>query len=218
MRGAEYLIDGYRQRNRIYGSVLPIRADVVSRPDALTLITLDEAKAHLRVLHTEEDALITGLIASAIATCEHKLNRFFLGTACRLEFMRFPDDGRPFCTGHTRDITAVNSISYVDTLYATKTHDPAGTRIRVLDGGETFIFPPLPGGTKWPTDELDDEDEPWCVRVEVSCGIVLNAAIKSAALLLIGHLYENREAVVVGTIASDLPMAVSALLDTARQY
>lgn len=38
--------------------------------------------------------------------------------------------------------------------------------------------------------------------------------IKQAVLLLVGHWYENREAVVVGDSATDeLPMAVSALID-----
>lgn len=36
--------------------------------------------------------------------------------------------------------------------------------------------------------------------------------LRSAMLLMVGHWYENREAVVVGTIATPLPMAVDSLL------
>ena len=39
----------------------------------------------------------------------------------------------------------------------------------------------------------------------------LPADLKRAALLMVGHLYENREAVVIGTIPSTLPMAVEYL-------
>lgn len=39
---------------------------------------------------------------------------------------------------------------------------------------------------------------------------------KAACLLLIGHWYENRQAVVLGTPPSDVPFAVKALLDMRR--
>ena len=39
---------------------------------------------------------------------------------------------------------------------------------------------------------------------------------KAACLLLIGHWYENRQAVVLGTPPSDVPFAVKALLDIRR--
>jgi len=42
--------------------------------------------------------------------------------------------------------------------------------------------------------------------------VQLYDTIRAAMLLLIAHWYENREAVVVGTITSELPMAVDALL------
>ena len=39
---------------------------------------------------------------------------------------------------------------------------------------------------------------------------------KAACLLLIGHWYEHREAVVFGSAPSDVPFAVKALLDIRR--
>lgn len=53
---------------------------------------------------------------------------------------------------------------------------------------------------------LDDEGEP------IEKGLVINDAIHAAMLLLIGHWYANRESVVVGLTASELPMAVKALI------
>lgn len=44
------------------------------------------------------------------------------------------------------------------------------------------------------------------------------ASFKAALLLLIGHSYANREAVVTGTIASTLPMAVESLLWSSRSF
>ncbi|RML36142.1 head-tail connector protein [Pseudomonas syringae] len=43
-------------------------------------------------------------------------------------------------------------------------------------------------------------------------GIVINSAIESACLLKLGHLFANREEVVTGTIATELPFASQALL------
>lgn len=43
-------------------------------------------------------------------------------------------------------------------------------------------------------------------------GIVINKAIEAACLLKLGHLFANREEVVAGTIATELPMASQSLL------
>lgn len=46
----------------------------------------------------------------------------------------------------------------------------------------------------------------------------VNAAITAAILLIGGHLFENREAVVTGTIATALPLAVESLLAPYRRW
>lgn len=43
-------------------------------------------------------------------------------------------------------------------------------------------------------------------------GMVINGTIKGAMLLTLGNLFENREAVVVGASAAELPQGVPALL------
>lgn len=44
------------------------------------------------------------------------------------------------------------------------------------------------------------------------------ASFKAALLLLIGHSYANREAIVTGTITAELPMAVESLLWSSRDW
>jgi len=46
--------------------------------------------------------------------------------------------------------------------------------------------------------------------------MLINPAVQAACLLILGHLYANREEVVLGTIATALPMASSALLTPHR--
>lgn len=48
-------------------------------------------------------------------------------------------------------------------------------------------------------------------------GIVVNASIRSAILLTIGHLFANRSAVAVGDSATEIPMGAQALLRPYRR-
>ena len=48
-------------------------------------------------------------------------------------------------------------------------------------------------------------------------GLSLTPALRMAALLLIGHWYTNREAVVTGTIATTLPLAYESLIHPYRE-
>ena len=43
-------------------------------------------------------------------------------------------------------------------------------------------------------------------------GIVINKGIEAACLLKLGHLFANREEVVTGTIATELPLTSKSLL------
>lgn len=45
-----------------------------------------------------------------------------------------------------------------------------------------------------------------------ACGILINSAIVAACLLKLGHLFANREEVVTGTTAVELPLASKSLL------
>ena len=54
--------------------------------------------------------------------------------------------------------------------------------------------------------------EGWGLGYMVGFAVGSSPLVRAAALLIVGHLYENREAVVIGTIATDLPMGVELLL------
>lgn len=60
--------------------------------------------------------------------------------------------------------------------------------------------------------------ETWTNRQLVAAGSVpagnqlpMTASVQQGVLLLVGHWYANREAVVVGTITAELPLATRAL-------
>lgn len=58
----------------------------------------------------------------------------------------------------------------------------------------------------------------YCDNPELDAVDSFPASFKAALLLLIGHSYANREAVVTGTIASALPLAVQSLLWSSRNF
>ena len=58
----------------------------------------------------------------------------------------------------------------------------------------------------------------FCDNPNLVAAVDFPASFKSAMLLLIGHSYANREAVVVGTITAEVPMAVESLLWSSRNW
>jgi len=75
----------------------------------------------------------------------------------------------------------------------------------------------LRGGAGWPDGELEASA---AIRVQYVCGWDEAAKIPPnlvhAVRLMCGHLYENREVVVVGTTAAQIPTGIDALIDPFR--
>src|SRR4051794_386751 len=62
----------------------------VTTQPTVEVLTLAEAKAHLRVDITDDDDLITELIVAARESCERWVSRSFLTTTWRLTLDHFP--------------------------------------------------------------------------------------------------------------------------------
>ena len=189
--------------------------------DILTLPTsepveLDDLKLHLRVDEDDEDVLISALLKAAREYCERYTRRVFLETELSFTFDDFPSDRRWFYLPRS-PLISIEQILYYDTdgvqqtlnssLYYTDIGKETPARV-ILDPDE-FDWPDtqsyrassvqvdFKAGYKTPDGTAD------CVPEAI------NAAIK----LLVGHWYENREGVVIGTISNKVPMTVNMLLD-----
>lgn len=86
-------------------------------------VTLAEAKAHLRIEHTESDALITNLITAAREYCEGFQNRQYVTAAWELWLDAWPDKDhlhipRP-------PLQSVTSVKYYGSDNTEYTLDPA---------------------------------------------------------------------------------------------
>lgn len=165
-------------------------------------VSLELAKQQLRVDHEDEDALIGTMISAAARRIENYIG---IPLAARDEKFSFSCFGRALEI-HLRPLNSVDNIAYVDqdgedqTLEA---HRIAGELVLAANG-ETFPNTLRPSEIVVTANVGYEEDD------------TVPESIQQAQLLLISHYYTNREAVITGTIASDLPLGVADLLSEFR--
>ncbi len=178
-------------------------------PPTVEPITLAEARAHLRVTATDEDALITSLIAVARADAENELQRSLITQTREIARDDFPDA----IELRFGPVIEVVSVKFDDVDGIEQTLDPATYRL------DTYRL------TAW---IVPDPDYSWpetrphvnAVRVRYTAGYGPAAAdvpmpIRQWILLRIGTLFEHRESVAAGVTVATVPY-VDRLLDPYR--
>ena len=178
---------------------------IVTAP-AVEPVTLAEAKLHLRVDGTDQDTLIAGLIQAAR---EH-LETVILGRALvtqTLEYVvsRFPCWEMPLPRPPLQSVT---TVKYTDSLNAE--HTLSNTLYCLnIDRSPGLLTPAY--GKSWPTATLAPTG---AIRIRYVAGYGLAAAVpqafKQAILLLVGHLYANRELTSAQALTV-VPLAVDSL-------
>jgi uncharacterized phiE125 gp8 family phage protein len=190
---------------------------VLTTPTTLGLITLADAKLHLRVETDDDDALITEYIAAASDQVEAYTQRRYWPQVLQWSLQEWRVPMRlPVAPGGA-PTTSVDNIAVTQIQYADLTNagvmdvlDPSLYWAKPL--GETLSIVPQ-WYVVWPW--LGDAPE----RVLITFAIGPNSAPSNAAIaatkLLTSHYYQNREAV-VGVENRDssgpLPMGVETLL------
>lgn len=174
-------------------------------------VSLAAAKLHLRVDGTEEDSYIRGLVAAARMDAEHQTGRALVAQTWRLTLDRFPvgdiELPRP-------PLQSVKSITYLDAGGVRQTVSPAEYRA-ITD--EMFGRVVLAYGGSWPTCRV----EPGSVLVTFVAGWAEAAdvpeAIRHWVKIKLATLYEQRSALNVGNIVTEMPrQAWDCLLDAYR--
>lgn len=178
---------------------------VIKTPPTAEPVTLAEAKAHLRVNWSDDDALITAYAKAARSGVEAYLKAACLATVYQLRLDCFPATiALPVGPVFTADGF---SIKYLDDAGAEQT---LGADKYKLSLGERAIVRPSYGNA-WPSTraELD------AVTVEFTAGWTVDTlppAVKAGVLLWLGDLYGNRENTLLGTTAIKMPGGIDALL------
>jgi len=170
-------------------------------------VTLDEAKARLRVTYDTEDPVITAMIAAACDVVGEKACRVL--AAETWQAADFSLSGAVILP--KSPVTALVSVTWLDAAEAVQTATLSDYSLVQTDDWSTVQ--PKAGKT-WPTALADRPD---AVRVQFTAGYTtLPAALKEAVLLMVGHLFRNREGVVDGVSGADLPLSIQGLIDFYR--
>lgn len=176
---------------------------------------MDDAKAFMRVDHSDDDELIEAFIQAAQDHVEGRNG--ILQRAIRLQtwdytFAKFPGPG----CNQTIEIPLPPLIDVISVSYT----DAAGD-IQTFESGDFEVDTnSVPGrvrlvnGGIWPTA---NEDMYEAVRVRFLAGYIeadYPTPIKLAIKIMVADMYENRESVTGQNVNRvNIPMAVTALLD-----
>lgn len=187
------------------------RSLTVNTGPAAPAVAIADVKTHLRILHTDDDTYLTMLEAAATAHTSNYINRALIDTTYELRLDAWP---QRFLTPYS-PLQSVTSIQYLDT---------AGTLQTLATTEYTVDTQSQPGivyeayNKTWPSLQ----DEPNAVRMIYVAGYGsantdVPEKIRFAIMLLIGHMYENREAT-SPTAVHDVPMGYHELLTDYRLY
>lgn len=178
-------------------------------PPALEPVSLNEAKEHSRITITEDDDYVTALIVAARQWAEEWTKRAFITQTRRVTMDRFPRGRRDIVLPFPNLLT-VSSVAYIDTNGDSQTWDSS---LYTVDTDELPGRVRLNYGVQYPVGRT----QPDGVTVTYTCGYGPAAsdvpvAIRHAIKILCGHWYDNREPVVTGTVAAEIPFVHKSLL------
>lgn len=156
----------------------------------MSFVSLAEAKIHLRVDGTDEDSLVGIYINAAEQAAIKAMDRgvYADNTALQAAMTAAPAALTAATAAYTAAVTAAEAM--------TDTTEQAAA----LQVAETAYM------------------RAQVAYRQVFDGIVVNDQIKAAVLLTVGHLFANREDVVIGASVSALPHGADCLLQPYKVY
>ena len=181
---------------------------VLTSPPALEPVSIAEAKDHLRVDHSAEDAFIASLILTSRLHIEAALSLALIEQGWTWTFDAWPNR-LALVTLPLRPVSSITSINTLDQDGAPTLMVPADYE---LDGNHV---PPrlLRKTNAWPKPGKSH------AGIEISFVTGFGAApddvpqpVRHALLLLVAHWYEHRDPIEIGSDKTSVPDAVSNLL------
>lgn len=176
---------------------------------ASEILSLAEAKAHVRVEHAADDDYIMALVRAATQRIEEDFGICMVSIGWTLTLDGFPSGGEGIELPRS-PLASVSGVSYVDGDGGTVTM-AEGDDYEVPAGRRLPVIVPAEGGS-WPATKLVSD----AVTVMFTAGFGTAESVpdplKQAVRMSLGHWYRNRESVVVGAVATPLPQAVEWLV------
>jgi len=176
------------------------------------LVSLEQAKRHLNVEHSDDDDLITSYIASATRSLDGYrglLGRALVTQTWRQSFCRF---GRYFRL-ELSPIASISSVKYFDTSNIEQT---VADTVYTLHADALGPFVMLKPDQSWPSSYSRID----AVTIEYIAGEPaddVDPQIKTAITMCVAQWYETREATVADGTPMVMPMGFWALIDPLRR-
>lgn len=206
-----------------------LRSTAVITQPTVEPVSLAEAKSQLRLMpdQTDDDDLIVGMIATGRALCERRL-----GVALALKQIRatYDNEEPPIdwrLAASFMPTLTIQSAQYRAALGIVEPYVTLPICPLVVDDQHPLVVAVEGATISSSTYKIDSDSQPSVVRFSdlpyVPARGVLTVTywagpagriapqLRSAILLMVGHLYLHREAVTEGQM-SELPMAVDTLL------
>lgn len=182
-------------------------ATVVTAP-ADDPVSLDQAKARLKIFHQDDDDEITSLITAARLQVEKDLNGACLGTTVIDQWFDRLPNGR----GLELIRWPVTAITTVKTYATDDVESTLATGDYLTDTSSQLARVLLNDDASWPTGLRTYRG----VVVRYTCGFTSIPEMYTLAMLfLVAHWYQQREAVLVGHSSDVVKLAYEALLSDA---
>lgn len=190
-------------------SVLP--AWTLKTAPTVEPVTLDEFKAHARITHDSEDAMLAAYLMAARQWIEAYTQRSLVPQTWQLSM---PEWAERVWLPRAAPLSSVTHVKYYDASNVLQTWSSSNYLVPAFQ--EPALVQRLDTAT-WPS--LYDRDD--AVQIEYVTGYANGAcpeALRLAVLTLATHHYENREAVMVGTISKEVEFSVTALCGPYRVF
>lgn len=170
-------------------------------------LSLADAKAHLRVMHDDEDDQITALAASACASIAENVGRVLTEEQWTVAVAAVDGD----FVLPLAPVQSVDAITYFD---ADDTEQAASVDDFYLFADDDRAILRPKAGKAWPAT-IARED---AITVTITVGMTtVPPGLLAAAKLLLGHWYDTRAAVAMGQALQEIPLGVQYLCDQERR-
>jgi uncharacterized phiE125 gp8 family phage protein len=173
-------------------------------------VSLDDMKNHLRVDIADDDELIMAYMLTARRTCERIARKKFVTQTWDLWADGFIGSTKWKLPKSMSPLQSVTHIKHYDRADGDTTINAANYIVDTYSQPAKIV---LKTGQTWPGDILREVNG---VNIQVVVGFGDDAdvpeEIKQALKLLVGHFYENREDLIVGSQVHEVPMGVKNLL------
>lgn len=171
---------------------------------ALEPVSLDEAKAHLRLDGDDENNLVGALIAAARVAVETEIRRVLIAQSWRAAFDHWPAPGIMLPVGPLIDVEAVRAFDRSGTA---TTLGEADYEVRSAEGA-VLLFRHVPEAARYEIDFTAGYG---------ASGLDVPQPLRQAVRMLVAHWYENRGAVVMGETWTATPFGYREMVAPYRR-